>query len=156
MEKWNKKVEQEIKNIEIDNKIKELEKQKDFITSQIKEKEKEKEVYFNLLKQFDSLEKRKENNSYYWSVYNQFNSINKRIEDLNKEYLTLLKTISDLKSEISLYSSKRNKDFYKWIGEVLGVESQIFEFWFSLFPALFIDIISPIAFAVFMFLNKKS
>ncbi len=116
VEKWNKIVEQESNNIEIEieNKIEELEKQKDFINSQIKEKNNEKEIYFNLLKQFD-----------------------------------------DLENQISVYKTKRNKDFYSWIGSVFKIDSEVFEFWFSLFPALFIDIISPIAFAIFMFLNKK-
>ncbi len=155
VQKWNKVVEQESNNIEIENEIKELEKQKDFIDSQIKEKNNEKEIYFNLLKQFDSIEKREKENNYYWSIYNQFNSVNKKINELNKQYFSLIQDISNLKNQISVYKTKRNKDFYSWIGSVFKIDSEVFEFWFSLFPALFIDIISPVAFAIFMFLSKK-
>jgi len=50
---------------------------------------------------------------------------------------------------------KRNISFYKWIGAVFAVDVMYIEFWLSVFPAVFIDIIAPLAVAVGMFLKRK-
>ena len=50
----------------------------------------------------------------------------------------------------------KRKSFYEWIGTILKVKAMYIEFWLSVFPAIFIDIVAPIAIALSMFLRKYS
>ena len=43
---------------------------------------------------------------------------------------------------------KSRQDFYTWAGSVVGSSPDSFEFWMSLFPALFFDIIAPLGLLV--------
>lgn len=45
--------------------------------------------------------------------------------------------------------------FYMWLAFVLSLDPTHIEFWLSVFPAVFIDIIAPLAVAVGMFLKRK-
>jgi hypothetical protein len=46
-------------------------------------------------------------------------------------------------------------DFYTWLAGVLRISRDLSQFWLSLFPAIFIDVIAPAALAVSMFLARK-
>jgi hypothetical protein len=46
-------------------------------------------------------------------------------------------------------------DFYDWVAGIFNIEARFIEFWLSVFPAVFIDIIAPLAVAVGMFLNRR-
>ena len=46
-------------------------------------------------------------------------------------------------------------DFYSWLSGVLNISRDLSQFWLSLFPAIFIDVIAPAALAVSMFLSRK-
>lgn len=46
-------------------------------------------------------------------------------------------------------------DFYSWIASVFKIKKDLAQFWMSLFPAIFVDIISPVALAVAMFLKRQ-
>jgi hypothetical protein len=45
--------------------------------------------------------------------------------------------------------------FYVWLAEIFSINAILIEFWLSVFPAVFIDIIAPLAVAVGMFLKRK-
>jgi hypothetical protein len=45
--------------------------------------------------------------------------------------------------------------FYSWLAKVLGISKDIAQFWMSLFPAIFVDIISPSALAIAFFMGKN-
>lgn len=45
--------------------------------------------------------------------------------------------------------------FYVWLAGIFGIDAVLIEFWLSVFPAVFIDIIAPLAVAVGMFLKRK-
>jgi hypothetical protein len=47
-------------------------------------------------------------------------------------------------------------DFYSWIAHLFRSSRDSIQFWSSLFPAIFIDLISPIAIAIAMFLKNRN
>jgi hypothetical protein len=49
----------------------------------------------------------------------------------------------------------KRASFYEWIGDIFKVDAKYIEFWLSIIPALFVDIIAPLAVAVGMFLKRK-
>jgi hypothetical protein len=46
-------------------------------------------------------------------------------------------------------------DFYSWLAKILDIKKDLAQFWLSLFPAIFVDLISPAALAIAAFLKKK-
>jgi len=47
----------------------------------------------------------------------------------------------------------QNMDFYSWVANIFGFGADKIQFWLSIFPAIFIDIIAPLSFAVVMFVR---
>lgn len=84
--------------------------------------------------------------------YNSFRyKYNKSKRELNK-----------LLSEIKRFRNKRKikiiqkspPDFYLWISQIFGWAPEMIQFWLSIFPAIFIDLIAPISIAIVMFTKK--
>lgn len=48
------------------------------------------------------------------------------------------------------------EDAYSWIGTTISVDPDQIQFWMSCYPALFYDVISPIAFCVILFVTGES
>ena len=62
------------------------------------------------------------------------------------------------KSGIVLSTKKEAKDtlnFYEWLAGILDMREDLVQFWLSLFPAVFVDVISPVGIAVSLFLRNK-
>lgn len=92
-----------------------------------------------------------------------------RMVKVNKTIAGLLDRIQKLRSQESelLNSSKEsgivlanNKgemilDFYDWLARVLGLSKDQVQFWMSLFPAVFVDVIAPVSLAVALFLKRQ-
>jgi len=156
MTRVNKQLQQQNINLKNNVEIKNLENQLQIVNKQLKQKTEEREVFINLLKQFDTLEERKKDWKFYWNTYRQLETTNKIIENLNNKFLQLSIDLTKLKKENIVYEKQIKQDFYNWIGKMFKVDSNLFQFWLSVFPALFIDIISPIAFAIFLFLKNEN
>jgi len=92
----------------------------------------------------------------------RYNTINWRINEKDKD-------IKNLKNKIELIQKKKEKllkndvkisvkkqvTFFEWLQLLFGVKSNVFKFILYLFPALFIDIISPLSLAVMLFYKQK-
>jgi hypothetical protein len=74
--------------------------------------------------------------------------INNKIENKNVEYEKIIG--SDV---ITNVDSKFG--FYDWAAKIYKTDRSNIEWWMLLFPSLFLDIASPIALAVFMFLGRR-
>ena len=83
------------------------------------------------------------------NVQGIISSFNKNIEDKSAEY----EKIMGISSIISKNESKFG--FYDWIASIYNTDRKNVEWLMVLFPSLFLDIASPIALAVFMFLGRK-
>jgi hypothetical protein len=54
-----------------------------------------------------------------------------------------------------IISNETTYAFYTWIAKVFSKDKEMIQFWMMIFPSLFLDILSPAALSVFMFLGKK-
>ena len=116
-----------------------------------------KQVYMDLQSLFGTLTKEEKKNWFYWDTYNKMIAEEKKISELSdnldqirkdkKEFLAAGKTIEE--------TEQKEVNFYTWIESVLGWKADIVAFVLSIFPAVFIDIIAPLALAVSMFLRRK-
>lgn len=119
-------------------------------------KKQEYDTLNNLLSEFDTLEKRKKNSSFFWDTYKRLKVAEqdlKKIDDrLNEIRKKKLDNVLDL--GVGTEASIENwPPFYSWLGGILDVRPDFVEFWMSVFPAIFIDLIAPLALAISMFLN---
>ena len=99
------------------------------------------------LLQFESLDMINENRRLYNSLYYQRRlasnnkiKLNEKIENLIKE-----KPVQILE--------KKELNFYQWVSMIFKFTPDNIQFWLSVFPALFIDLIAPLSFAVILFLQ---
>jgi hypothetical protein len=130
------------------------------ILLRIDDKRKELNSLQIILSEFDTLEERKEDWRFYWSTKNQMDDVNSHLEKLREELnaerrrkveLLESQTEAGLVNETTI----EVKSFYAWLSEIVRGNPQMIEFWLSVFPAVFIDLISPLALAVAMFLKRK-
>lgn len=106
---------------------------------------------------------------YYQGLLSQFNSaedIQKNINKYNSLSWSYRRTQNELKSIIAKLEKLRKNsrgvsliekvppDFYLWISSMFGWKPDLIQFWMSIFPAIFIDLVAPISIAVFMFVKK--
>lgn len=131
------------------------------IVSLIKEKEEELKIVNNLLKQFDNLDIREEKKDEWLSgLYTK-----RKAEEVIEKYRMELKEIREKKLQFAHENKEEAgsiqettvqiESFYVWIAGIFNLESDKVQFWVSVFPAVFIDIIAPIALAIAMFLRRR-
>lgn len=113
-----------------------------------------------LFSQFDTLEQRKEDWRFYWNTKKAMNDSTLQIEKLQAQ----IKEVREIKRQLLKQSQQSAgiveetkkliyASFYVWMGEVLKARPMMIQFWLSIFPALFIDIIAPLAVGVSLFLT---
>jgi hypothetical protein len=89
------------------------------------------------------------------------NQINQAENALNKIEAEIEKIREEERKVLAANPSQANNDmsdipdFYSWVAKVMDIKKDLAQFWLSLFPAIFVDIISPVALAIAMFLKKK-
>lgn len=92
----------------------------------------------------------KEYTTQFWKNYRIKKDIEKvqdKLDAKREEIINYLDTEETVVEE--------REDFYTWISELLKVDSKIVEFWLSLFPAVFVDVIAPIGFLIAFDMFKK-
>lgn len=129
-------------------------------------KKQELQPYLNILSSYESKEDRKTKDDKwtYWNVTEKIKDLNTELQKLKVQ---LDKKRDELRNELAKINDKKDKtgivkgteqetkSFYIWMSEILQIETQYVQFWPSTFPAVFIDIIAPLALAICMFLKKK-
>ena len=168
---YNKRIENEVKEVtaSVETTHKKLtyeiyENEEQDILKSIERKEEELRPFLNVLKGFENDEEIDENRRkqyLYWDTHNKVKKINESIEQLRKE-------LKEVRLEKKVYLKKeadevgavedttnRKAPFYEWISGLFGVEANHIQFWLSVFPAVFIDLIAPLAIAISMFLRRK-
>lgn len=109
----------------------------------------------------EDLETRSEYRKTWGDTQYRIRLINKELKGLNKELAVLYneerKELKARSGHINTLSGqiKELPDFYSWIAKLFGITKDHAQFWMSLFPAVFVDLIAPVALAVALFLNKK-
>jgi hypothetical protein len=52
--------------------------------------------------------------------------------------------------------TKKSSSFFEWIVSMFGGSQDMVQFWLSIFPAIFLDIISPVSLTIFIFMRRKN
>jgi hypothetical protein len=107
--------------------------------------------------QFFSEDKRSKESVIFYDAQIRINTINKDIENIDKQLIVVRNKKVELfnkniKPKIEL---KSIPDFYTLFGRIISLDKSYTQFVFSLFPSVFLDIMSPICLAIFLFLKKK-
>lgn len=134
-------------------------KQEKQIEKQIADKAAQRAVFQKLLDTFDTVEKQKADAKVFADTSKKIDLIDKDLKDLNaqllakqeeqRKYLTTAKgpgAVQETTAEVP--------SFYNWIHEVLGLSAAMTEFWMSVFPAIFIDLIAPFSLAITIFVRS--
>lgn len=140
-----------------------LEEEKE-IKNSIEDKKIELQPFQNIMENFKTFEDREKDKWLYWDTYEKIKKINSDIEklriDLKNKRTEIKQYYKEKETEQEIIGATKetqieNKSFYEWIAEILKAEVRFIEFWMSIFPAIFIDIIAPLALAISMFLKRK-
>jgi hypothetical protein len=138
----------------------------DLITDQITEvrrriedKQEEIDAVQVLLKEFDTLEKRTENWTFYLTTMGDLERLGEDMAGLQDELRELRERQAELITEetVGVVESARfeTRTFYQWLGGLLSAAPDRVQFWLSMFPAVFVDIIAPLALAIALFLGRN-
>jgi len=146
----NKRYESQ-KNIESSNReYLEYVEQKKELQDSLKILKEEYTTYQNLFLKFDTEEKIEQNKTIYRTIEWRKN---KALGEM-KTLISLLKKLRE-KKEMRKVVNKSVPDFYVWVGEIWKWGPNKIQFWLSIFPAIFIDILAPLSFAVVIFVRRK-
>jgi len=120
----------------------------------MEQKNREIAVLQNLLEEFDSLEVRTENWQYYITTRNDLQRLNEEFEilrgELNQRIEEQRNTVQESGAQAAQVGS-----FYQFLSELTGGTVWVVRFLLSIAPALFIDIVGPIALAIVLFLKGE-
>lgn len=104
-----------------------------------------------------SIDDQQKNAKLYNDTWTRMNAINGRLNQLNDDLKAARQSYQDLvqkdASVLTTTEVQDVKNFYTWIGGVLHINQDQIQFWSSIFPAIFIDIIAPLGIAVALFLH---
>lgn len=116
-----------------------------------------------LISSMSDIKSRNENNKLWKESQYRLYYANKNIQRVNKELNKLRKKESEIikiskkKGTIltGINTKKEIPNFYGWLSGIFSVDEDKVQFSMSLFPAIFVDIISPIGIALALFLRNR-
>jgi hypothetical protein len=107
-----------------------------------------------------SVEERLARQDEYNQIWNRMNAINGRINqlvmDLDAARTRYRKEIVQRGASIVTNQVQEERNFYTWLSSIFGIDAEQVQFWSSIFPAIFIDLIAPIGIAVAFFLHIQT
>lgn len=136
-----------------------LREEENTIKEQISEKMQTKSSVLNLLEEYKDTELFEKNKPYYNDLQWRMSKLNDELNLLNVDLRTIQSKIRETIIENpEIYVQKEKfeiRNFYMWMSEVINADKDSIQFWLSVFPALFIDIIAPTGVAVSLYLRKR-
>ncbi len=135
----------------LDNLTRDLESKRARLTREL-------DTYQEELEEYASKEERVEEdrNNFYWDAYRKVQRTKEELKGVEEELAELrekqLKSVEEGEEPEEIYVPS----FFAWIESLFGIRGDMVQFWLSVFPAIFIDIIAPLALAIALFLHKKS
>lgn len=143
-------VEAKLNNAINENKLQLLQQQKTSYENQIKNYEKQITAQQNIIDNLSqSPEKKWEYNNTWKNAVALVNDCNSKIEQLQNKVAVIDEQIIN---SITIETNE-SKNIYDWIAELFHIPASLIQFLISLFPAIFIDLVSPFAIS-FAFLEK--
>lgn len=158
--KWSIKEKEEnpekIQNVHQKLIFEEYGKEEKEILLRIDEERVELKVNQNLLKQFDTLEQRKEDWRFYWSTKQAVDKSQTemdRLEGLLKEVRNKKLEFLESNQEVVIVGEKQVFSFYIWISQMVKADPAYIRFWLFIVPAIAVDVLAAMAIGVCLFLN---
>lgn len=109
-----------------------------------------------ILDSVNTIEERKEKGWYFWDTGERIKKIKEEMIGYEKERAELRKKIENyLSLDTNKTEQEENKSFYQWLADILNKPSDKIEFFISIFPAVFIDIIAPLGMLVALRRKKE-
>lgn len=132
-----------------------LQEQKSDLKQQIEEQRQQISLFNKILAGMNTVESKKQNERAWaetqWRLQKAVDSVS-----------TMSLTMDKIREQEKKHSDKSKnvgmkdiKNFYGWISGITDIAEDKVQFWMSLFPAVFVDIISPVGIALALFLRKK-
>jgi hypothetical protein len=150
MDTINKRYENQ-KNIESSNReYLEYKEQKIELQDSLKILKDEYTTYQSMLSKYDTQEKIEQNKIVYETILWRKNKAFGEMSTI----MSLLKKLRENK-EVRKVVDKSVPDFYMWVGDIWKWGPNKIQFWLSIFPAIFIDILAPLSFAVVIFVRRR-
>lgn len=108
----------------------------------------ERDRYLKMLSEYNTQEKIEKNKRFYGSLKWEYQKTQNQISAQEK-----LLSIPEQQKE---KPPVKVKSIESWFGNLFGFNAAWVQFWLSLIPAIFIDLIAPFAFMIVMFLRKNN
>jgi hypothetical protein len=154
---WEKKNIKIIQNTDNNYKLlKELENQEQQYKQDIEDKIKERKRFLKILSEFDTNKEIKENKKQINSYRNSLYYLDKDIKKLKEKLNSVIEEKKELLSKNKNVKELNEDDFFTWAEKIIKVKSYVLQFILNIFPAVFIDIIAPLCFALVLFFNRKN
>ena len=77
-----------------------------------------------------------------------------RLKNVREKKLLLLEQSRETAGIVEGTEELVYASFYVWLGIMLKVKPMLVQFWLSVFPAIFIDVIAPLSISISLFLNN--
>jgi len=153
------KIEKNIQVNQEDSILKKQEEKKKIIKKQIQDIEKSLIPLRSREQEFNTTEKRQKEWQSFIEVKRLIEEKEKKLEEKNQELLSIINTEEIILKDSDIITKqevkKESKSFYIWIESIFGLDSNIFEFWWSIIYALIVDLIVPLSIGVCLFLKKR-
>lgn len=149
IEKINERYKQEKVIVDANRKYREYQEQKEEYRERKKILADDIRQLQNILSQYITKEMIEKNKK-------QYNIFRWRFYQAKKEMKIISNKLVKLRKSTDITTAKKNPpDFYIWISGITGFGPDMIQFWLSVFPAIFIDLIAPFSFAIVMFVRKE-
>lgn len=138
-----------------------LKEQKADLKDSLNEYRKQAKTYNDILAGMNNMKTRYENKQ-------GWNDVNYKLQEVQKNTQKILGDMDEVRNQekklleeskgkinVAAESNAEDKDFYLWMAKVLNISADKIQFVLSLFFAIFIDLISPTALAISLFLRNK-
>jgi len=140
-----------------------LRKQEEQVKAQIRTQEDTRRVYQRLLEAYD-LDRRTEDPLGFDRLRTQLEQVDRKIVDLQQQLMqrqqAIVQYLSQEEGSIALVQTQKGavSSFFIWIAHVFNdnISPDLLQFFFAVFPAVFVDIIAPFSVAFVLFQSHFS
>jgi hypothetical protein len=140
----------------------EYEKQKILIQQRISEKQGQLAQLYKITGSVQDIKEKETHGGSYaetqWRITNietEMKKLDLSLNDIRTKEHDLLMKNPELISSATISTSGVATDFHSWLSGVLGIDKNKIQFFLALFPSFLIDLLSPIAIAISLFLRKR-
>ena len=127
-----------------------LKEERTEIKKEIEEKTEERNMLISKLSEIEGVDEYEKRQTTHTTLSRKLDIVNGRLYRLRANLKTTTAKLENAGAE-----KEEVKDFYSWLSEIFNTDRSLIQFIISIFPAVFVDIIAPTAFATVFFNDSK-